>query len=389
MTSDWRTRAAAVIPGGSSTGSKRAASMFGPAHAGPTHITAAEGCRIRTADGDWLIDLTSALGAVSLGYADRGVSEAVAAAALRGPAAGLSYVDEVTLAERLCECVASAERVRFLKTGAEACAAAIRIARTFTQRDRVLGSGYFGWLDWWTNAAGVPAGAHADYVPLPFNDRAAWHDAFTAHGDRVAAVIVEPIVETMADAEWLQDLRTNCDRVGAVLIFDEVKTGFRIDRGGAQALLGVTPDLTVIGKALANGYPLAAVVGRADVMDATERTWISSTLATELTAISAAHAVLDRHVAEPVCATLAANGRALRTAIEHAAHVAGFALRTTGHDAMFIIRWPDQDTEDRMLAGLRGAGVLAKRGPYQFATTAMLPADIEAVGNAFAQALSH
>ncbi|MCC7053447.1 MAG: aminotransferase class III-fold pyridoxal phosphate-dependent enzyme [Gemmatimonadaceae bacterium] len=388
MTPDWRARATAVIPGGSSTGSKRPASLFGPAHEGPTHLTEARGCRIRTAGGDWLIDLTSALGAVALGYADPGVSDAVAVAARRGPVAGLSYVDEVTLAERLCGRIASAEQVRFLKTGAEACAAAIRIARTHTGRDRVLGSGYFGWLDWWSDSAGVPVGAHADYMPLPFNDRAAWHDAFARHADRVAAVIVEPIVETMADPDWLGDLRAHCDRLGAVLIFDEVKTGFRIDPGGAQAGLGVAPDLTVIGKALANGYPLAAVLGRAEVMAATERTWISSTLATELTALAAAHAVLDRHDALPVCATLADTGRALREVIARAAQDAGRELRTVGHDAMFIIRWPDQDTEDRTLAALRTAGVLAKRGPYQFATTAMLPADVAEVGEAFHRALT-
>jgi glutamate-1-semialdehyde 2,1-aminomutase len=389
MSIDWRARAAAVIPGGSSTGSKRPASMFGLGHAGPTHITEALGCRIHTTDGDWLIDLTSALGAVALGYADRGVSAAVAAAALRGPAAGLSYVDEVTLAERLCQCFVAAEQVRFLKTGAEACAAAIRIARAHTGRDRVLGSGYFGWLDWWTNAAGVPAGAHADYLPLPFNDRAAWHDAFNAQGDRVAAAIVEPVVEAMADADWLQDVRTHCDRIGAVFIIDEIKTGFRIDRGGAQSVLGVVPDLTVVGKALANGYPLAAVVGKAAIMEATEKTWISSTLATELTALAAAHAVLDRHDSLPVCSTLASTGRALRSVIEQAATDAGRELRTTGHDAMFVIRWPDQDTENRTLAALRDAGVLAKRGAYQFATTAMAPDDIAAVGDAFHWALTH
>lgn len=388
MSADWRERAAAVIPGGSSTGSKRAASMFGAGHDGPTLIREAQGCRVRTASGDSLIDLTSALGAVALGYADPDVSEAVAKAARRGPVGGLSYVDEVLLAERLCLCIPSAEQVRFLKTGAEACAAAIRIARTHTGRILVLGSGYFGWLDWWSNAAGVPAGAHADYVPLPFNDRAAWHDAFALHRDAIAAVIVEPLVETMADAEWLRDLRANCEKVGAVLVFDEVKTGFRIDRGGAQSVLGVTPDLTVIGKALANGYPLAAVVGGREVMDATERTWISSTLATELVSIAAAHAVLDRHDVERVCDDLAANGAAIRAVIADAARAAGRDLHTVGHDAMFIIRWPDQDTEDRALAALRAQGVLAKRGPYQFATLAMQDADIAAVGEAFHRALS-
>ena len=388
MTTEWRARAAAIIPGGTSTGSKRPDALFGPGVDGPTHITEAIGCRIRTAAGDWLIDLSAALGAVSLGYADPEITDAVTRAALRGPVAGLPYTDEVTLAERLQSFLPCAERTRFLKSGAEACAAAVRIARTHTRRDKVLGSGYFGWLDWWTDAAGVPVGAHADYTHSPYNDRGAWQTALAAAGDALAAVIIEPLVEVIADIDWLRDLRAHCDRVGAVLIFDEVKTGFRLHRGGAQALLGVTPDLSAIGKAMANGYPLAAVVGRADVMRAVERTWISSTLATELVAIAASHAVLDRYDRHDVCGELASTGRALRDAIESAGASVGVTLNTTGHDTMFIIHWPDVVTQDRMLAHLRTAGVLAKRGPYQFPMCAIQPADIAAVGDAFHWALA-
>ncbi len=383
MTHDWRTRAAAVIPGGTSTGSKRPDALFGRAHDGPTHIVSAEGCRITTADGRTLIDLTAALGAVSLGYAHPAVTAAVQAAVARGPVAGLPYTDEVTLAERLTEFLPSAEATRFLKSGAEACAAAVRIARTHTARTRVLGSGYFGWLDWWTDAAGVPRGAHADYTHLPFNDRAGWREALDAAGDSVAAIIIEPLVERLADAGWLRDLRTFCDTSGAVLIFDEVKTGFRLHRGGAQALLGITPDLTALGKAMANGFPLAAVTGRAEVMAATQRTWISSTLATEVSAIAAAHAVLDAHVAHDVCGQLAGTGAALRAAVTAASAAAGLPLETTGHDTMFIVQWPDEAAQDRGLATLRAHGVLAKRGPYQFPTCAMTPDDVAAVGAAF------
>lgn len=388
MTADWRVRAAAVIPGGTSTGSKRPDAMYGGGHSGPTHITEALGCRIRTVAGAWLIDLTAALGAVSIGYADPAVTEAVLRAAARGPAAGLPFTEEVTLAERLRELMPSAEQTRFLKSGAEACAAAVRIARAHTRRDLVLGSGYFGWLDWWAAAAGVPDGAHADYRQLPFNDRHAWRTALMEAGDALAAVIIEPLVEVLADVEWLRDLRTHCDRVGAVLIFDEVKTGFRLHRGGAQTLLGVAPDLTTLGKAIANGYPLAAVTGRASVMAAVQKTWISSTLSTELVSLAAAHAVLDHHERRDVCALLHDNGRALRATIGAAAVRAGCPLETSGHDTMFIIRWPDEAQQDRTLAALRTAGVLAKRGPYQFATCAMLPADIAAVGDAFHWALS-
>jgi glutamate-1-semialdehyde 2,1-aminomutase len=389
MSDSWRERAATRIPGGTSTGSKRPDAMFGPGIMGPTHITEANGCRVRTADGQWLIDLTAALGAVSLGYADPEVTDAVCRAAARGPVAGLPYTDEVTLAERLPLFIASAERTRFLKSGAEACAAAARIARAYTGRNKIVGSGYFGWLDWWTHSAGVPAGAHADYMHLPFNDRGAWREALRDAGDSLAAIIIEPFVEVLADADWLRELRVHCEHTGTVLIFDEVKTGFRFSPGGAQAVLGVTPDLTTLGKAIANGYPLAAVTGRSDVMAAAERTWISSTLATEVTAIAAAHAVLDRHDRSDVCGQLARNGAALRNTIGDAVADAGVDVVHTGHDTMFVLRWPDDEAQNRVLLRLREAGVLAKRGPYQFPTCAMLPADIAAVGDAFHWALTH
>jgi glutamate-1-semialdehyde aminotransferase len=387
VSTDWRVRAAAAIPGGTSTGSKRPDAMFGPGMPGPTHITEAVGCRVRTIDDEWLIDLTAALGAVSLGYADPAVTEAVVRAVQRGPVGGLPYTDEVTLAERLRDFLPCAEQVRFLKSGAEACAAAVRIARAHTGRSHVLGSGYFGWLDWWGPSLGVPSNAYADYTQLPFNDVEAWRTALAEAGESVAAVMIEPFVEVMADPEWLHEVRTHCDHIGAVLIFDEVKTGFRLHRGGAQAVLGVTPDLAVIGKALANGYPLAAVAGKASVMSAAARTWISGTLATELSAIAAAHAVLDQHDSRDVCAQLAQTGRQLRDAIATAVHAAGSHLQTTGHDAMFIVRWPDDETMNHKLSLLRQAGVLAKRGPYQFPTCAMQPADIGAVGDAFVTAL--
>jgi glutamate-1-semialdehyde 2,1-aminomutase len=302
--------------------------------------------------------------------------------------AGLPYTAEVELAERLRAFVPSCEQVRFLKSGAEACAAAVRIARTHTGRMHVLGSGYFGWLDWWAASAGVPVNAYADYTHLPFNDRDAWRVALRRAGDGLAAVMIEPLVETLADADWLRDLRAHCDQIGAVLIFDEVKTGFRVHRGGAQALLGVTPDLTTLGKALANGYPLAAVVGSAKVMSAAARTWISSTLATELSAIAASHAVLARHESGDVCSDLVARGGALRRTIELATRESGLPLTTRGHDTMFIIDWPEVATQDRMLGLLRDAGVLVKRGPYQFPMCAMADEDIAAVGDAFRWAIA-
>ncbi|HEY9514695.1 MAG TPA: aminotransferase class III-fold pyridoxal phosphate-dependent enzyme, partial [Gemmatimonadaceae bacterium] len=258
----WRSRAESVIPGGASTGSKRADALFGiDTEIGTTHFVSASGCRVVTAGGAELVDCTMALGAVALGYADEAVTHAVIEAATQGNVAGLSNVLEVEVAERLCEVIPCAEQVRFLKSGAEGVAAAVRIARTHTGRNLVLGCGYFGWLDWYSDGPGIPAGAHADFRTIPFDDVGALHEAAHLAGDSLAAVVIEPVIERLPSVEWVAAARRLCDETGAVLIFDEMKTGFRVSTGGYQEYAGVTPDVAVFGKALANGYPLSAVVG--------------------------------------------------------------------------------------------------------------------------------
>jgi glutamate-1-semialdehyde aminotransferase len=376
----WRERAEDVVAAVASTGSKRPAALFGPEDAAgraPLHFVRACGCRVTTPGGRTFVDLTMALGAVALGYGDPAVSSAVAAAAADGHVAGLSHVREVEVAERLVDVIPCAERVLFLKSGAEGVAAAVRLARTYTARDLVVASGYFGWLDWASDAAGVPPNARADVVRVPFDDVPALERAVADAGDRLAAVVLEPVVEREPSPEWTRAARRLCDRAGAVLVLDEVKTGFRLRPGGWQELAGVDADLAVFGKAMSNGFPLAAVVGRADVMDAARRTWVSSTLASEATALAAAAAVLDRHDATDVCAALAETGRALRRAVSAAREAAGATgVEVAGLDAMWFLRWDDPRREARFLAAARGAGVLFKRGAYAYAALAH---DAEAV----------
>src|SRR5262249_26938644 len=163
----------------------------------------------------------------------------------------------------------------FLKTGAEAMSAAVRLARTYTGRDEVIGSGYFGWHDWCSSAAGVPAGVRQHFHAVPFNDVGALERAAAAAGSALAAIVIETVVEELAAPEWIARARALCDESGAALIFDEMKTGFRLAPAGYQELAGVTPDLAAFGKALANGHALAAVCGKADLMDCAKRTWIS------------------------------------------------------------------------------------------------------------------
>jgi glutamate-1-semialdehyde 2,1-aminomutase len=368
----WRERAEAVLPTGASTGSKRAEALFGRADAdGPTHFVSARGCRVIDTAGSSYLDCTMALGAVALGYAEPRVTQAVVEAAAQGSVAALSSWREVELAERLCALIPCAERAQFLKTGAEATSAAVRLARTYTGRDHVVASGYFGWHDWSSDAAGVPAGTRRDVTRVPFDDVAALERAVAAAGADLAAVVLEPVVERAPSRAWLDRARALCDAAGAALIFDEVKTGFRVAPGGYQEVCGVTPDLASFGKAMANGYPLAAVVGKAPLMDAARRTWISSTLASESTALAAALAVLDWHDAADICTTLAETGREMRGAVERAIAASGLAgVSTDGVDAMWMLRWDTPARESRFLINAANEGVLFKRGAYNFAAIA-------------------
>ena len=383
MIDDAAARAARLIPGGASTGSKRPAALWGDDPTGlPTHYVRASGCRVTLADGHELIDLTMALGSVALGYAHPEVTERMAEALRTGPVSGLAHPLEGLLAERLSDIIPCAEQVRFLKTGAEGVAAALRIARTATGRSHVVASGYFGWLDWSSDAAGVPSGARADVTRIPPNDVAALERAATEHAHDLAAIVLEPVVDHAPDPAWLARARALATQLGAVLIFDEIKTGVRTHLGGYQVVAGVTPDLAVFGKALSNGASLAAVVGVRAVMEAASRTWISSTLAGEASALAAACAVLDVAARERLPERLAHAGTLLANAARDAlANVEGATVQ--GIAPMFAIHFALESQQHAWLAALVRHGVIAKRGAYNFAALAHDDATCDAVERAF------
>ena len=357
--------------------------------AGPTHYRSAAGCRLTTAEGAELIDFTMALGSVALGYADPEVTEAVVSAARSGSVAGLPHTLEVTVAEQIQAAVPMAEQMRFMKSGAEAVAAAVRIARAHTGRDHVICCGYFGWLDWSSDAAGVPPATAALCTRIPFGDVAAARDAAARVRNDLAAVVVEPVIECMAPVDWLRALRELCDEYGAVLVADEIKTGFRVHPSGALAQQGIRADLVVFGKALANGYPLAAVAGRSSVMRAAQRTWISSTLACETTALAAASAVLARHSREDVCGRLEAIGTAMRAAVERALSASGATgVRLEGISPMWFLKFDSDSHESNVLSNARESGVLLKRGAYDFPSLAHDDTSLTALERALTAALA-
>jgi glutamate-1-semialdehyde 2,1-aminomutase len=252
----------------------------------PFFVARGEGAYLEDVDGNRYLDWVMSWGPLLFGHADPETIEAVRAAAERGTTFGATTEAEVDLAAEIADAVPSVEKVRLVSSGTEAAMSALRLARGATNRDRILkfAGGYHGHADALLAKAGsglatlaipstpgVPEAVTRDTMVCPYNDLAAAAEAVLRFGEGLAAIIVEPVAGNMGVVPpvdgFLQGLRELCDASGALLVFDEVITGFRVARGGAQELYGVTPDLTILGKIVGGGLPLAAFGGRADVMD--------------------------------------------------------------------------------------------------------------------------
>ena len=275
-------RAGQVIPGGVNSPVR----AFGAVGGTPVFVQRGEGAYLLDADGRRYIDLVQSWGALLFGHARPEIVETAVRAAERGTSFGAPTEAEVELAERIVEMVPSAEKVRLVSSGTEACMSVVRLARGFTGRSGVVkfAGCYHGHSDGLLAVAGsgvatlgipgtpgVTEGAAGDTIVVPYNDIEAVQAAFDRRGDEMACVIVEPVAANMGVVPpapgFLESVRSLCDDARALLIFDEVITGFRLAPGGAQEVFGVTPDLTVLGKVMGGGFPCAALGGRADVMD--------------------------------------------------------------------------------------------------------------------------
>jgi glutamate-1-semialdehyde 2,1-aminomutase len=333
-------------------------------------MTRSNGCRVWDEEGREYLDTIMALGAVGLGYGHPVVVAAVEAAARDGVVGPLPPVLEEEVAERLGAVLRGAEATRFLKTGAEAVAAAVRIARTYTGREAVLTCGYQGWLDWCQDAAGVPRSTVELRHEIPFNDVPALERALGDHGP-VAAIVIEPVIEGPPNPQWLKALGQSARAASAVLVFDEIKTAFRVEVGGMGERFGVTPDLTVTGKALGNGLPIAAVSGRRDLMEAAGRTWISSTLATEYVSLAAARAVLETYTREPVIDRIAAAGERFYGGLERmAARYPRVITGVRGIAEMCYLTFADEQVSSAVALTAARRGLLFKRSAYNFMSLA-------------------
>ncbi len=353
-------RAKSVIPGGNQLLSKRA-EMFLPG-GWPAYYTRAEGCEIWDLDNRHFYDFAQmGVGSCTIGYADPDVNDAVMQAIQNGNMSSLNCHEEVALAERLIDLHPWADMARFARTGGEVCAIAMRIARAAAGKSRVAFCGYHGWHDWYLAANisddsnldgqllaglepnGIPRELHGTAVPFMYNDLDSLDTLVDRYGDSIGVIMMEPVRSVDPEPGFLEGVREVADRLGAVLVFDEITSGFRTRVGGIHATYDVEPDVAVFGKALGNGYPISAVIGREEVMDAAQDAFISSTFWTERTGYAAALAALDKMERCSVPDHLIRAGTRINEGWRRSAEEAGLSIHISGIEPLTHIHFDHED----------------------------------------------
>ncbi len=341
-------RALELIPGGTQLISRRPSRFaYGVS---PAYATRAQGARFWDVDGHEYIDWVSGIGAIILGYADPVVNEDVTNIIAAGIGFSVNHELEVELAEELVRRVPCAEMVRYAKGGGDACAVAVRIARGATGRDKILFCGYHGWHDWYLAAnldadasldahlfpgiepTGVPRALTGTAIPFPYGDLDALVQKLEEHRGEIAAVIMEPMRSEEPPDGYLAAVADAARDQGAVLIFDEVSTGFRPSAAGSQPVVGVTPDMAVFAKSISNGFPMGAVVGTRAVMEPADRMFISSTCWSDPIGLRAALTTLREVERRDAPATIQNTGRELKRRLNDVAAETGVAVTCSGVD---------------------------------------------------------
>jgi glutamate-1-semialdehyde 2,1-aminomutase len=339
------------IPGGTQLLSKRPEMLL--PEQWPAYYWRAQGAELWDLDGREFIDMSySGIGSCILGYADPDVNEAVRAAIDAGSMCTLNCPEEVALADLLCELHPWADMVRYARCGGEAMAVAVRIARARTAREKIAFCGYHGWHDWYLAAnlpgesaleghllpglapAGVPASLSGTALGFHYNRLDELEQIVSAHSGELAAIVMEPIRSTEPVPGFLEAVRCLARDSGSVLIFDEVTAAFRMNTGGAHLCYGVTPDIAVFAKAISNGYPMAAIIGRGDAMKAAQDSFISSTYWTERIGPAAALATIHKHRRLDVPKQLDKIGRLVQAGWSAAAAGAGLPITVSGLPAL-------------------------------------------------------
>jgi len=356
LTQETYQRAKQLIPGGTQLLSKRP-EMFAPDR-WPAYYREANGCEVIDLDGKKYHDLsTSGIGSCLLGYRDPDVTDAVVRRVQLGSMNSLNSPEEVELAELLTSLHPWSDQARFCRTGGEAMAIAVRIARARTSRDEIALCGYHGWSDWYlaTNLprksadagtaldkhllpglspAGVPQGLSETTHPFTYNDIDGLKQIIKARGPHLAAIVMEPTRYIDPDPGFLESVRELCDECGAVLVIDEITTGWRFALGGAHLHYSIEPDIAVFAKALGNGHPVAAIIGKQSVMDAAETSFISSTYWTEGVGSTAALATIRKMQAVNVRQHIQRIGESFRAGWLALGKQHNIPVKAVGHSAL-------------------------------------------------------
>ena len=390
----WLARSEGVIPGGAQTYSKSWRQHI--RGVSPIFLERGKGARVWDVDGNEYVDLIQGLLPNILGYAHPDVDRAAYERAQDGHSFSLAHPIEVELAERLTRLIPCAEMVRFAKNGSDATSGAIRAARAHTKRDRVAICGYHGWHDWYigttTRLAGVPGAVRELSHTFPYNDLAALDALLASHEGEFAAVIMEPFNFNWPADGYLEGVKETAHRHGAVLIFDEICTGFHFGLGGAQRMFGVTPDLATFGKAMGNGYAISCVAGRRDIMQIFNDIFMSFTFAGDAAALAASNAVLDVLENGDAYARMEAAAVPLADGVRAFADLSGLGARfiTQGHRNWLYLRFVDDAGADDPVLRALWLQEVTRRGVLVISThnisAALTRADVELVLEAYAAA---
>ncbi|HXG87648.1 MAG TPA: aminotransferase class III-fold pyridoxal phosphate-dependent enzyme [Vicinamibacterales bacterium] len=380
---EWGARASKVIPGCAQTFSKGYTQFV--QGVSPIFLSHGKGARVWDVDGNEYIDFIQGLLPNILGYAHDEVNAAAAEQLGRGHSFSLPHPLEVELAERLTRLIPCAEMVRFGKNGSDATAGAVRGARAFTGRERIACSGYHGWQDWYIGTTarhkGVPGAVRALTHPFPYHDLNALETLLTSHAGEFAAVIMEPVNFTEPKPGYLECVKALAHKHGALLIFDEICTGFHMGLGGAQKKFGVTPDMACFGKAMGNGFPIACVVGRADVMKIFEEVFFSFTFGGEVASLAACMKVLDILEGTDALHQMETNGQRIQEGFNAIVKHAGLTGRfeCIGYPVWSLMKFRDASGVDSMLERSLFQQETVKRGLLLLVTHNMTSAHDDAV----------
>jgi glutamate-1-semialdehyde aminotransferase len=365
----------------------RASDAFAAARAqrgdSPRYVARARGAYLWDVDGNRYVDYGLGFGSVLLGHADARVDAAVAdQLALGTCTAPLPSPRQVELAELLTSILPNAERAFLVRTGSDATSVAVRLARVHTGRSKVARCGYNGWHDWaCPRPDGIPPSVLGETFVFDYGDVAGLEHLFDTHPEQIACVLTMPFELDRASVGFLQDAQSIVRRHGALLVLDELRSGFRIALGGAQERLGVAADLSVFGKAMANGYPISAVVGRADVMESLGRTIASSTSFGNAAEMAAALATIATLRDTDALERVGSLGELLTAGLRAVVETAGIPAEIVGYPAMPFLRFERNerslDIKRRFFDAVLDDGVFLHADHQWFLSAAHTEADVE------------